>query len=113
MAHSGLSERIEPRLCTDQDLGLDDLAGRVDFAFARYVIHHAANPARLMVSVNQALKSGAIFLVVEPKHHASAVECQATETAARQAGFTKASHPKFWRDWAVTFTKDSPLSGDA
>jgi SAM-dependent methyltransferase len=108
-----LSERIEPRLGTDSDLAIDDLAGGVDFALAVYVVHHAADPARLMGNVHRALKPGGVFLVVEPRHHASAAECEATETTARESGFTIAGHPKLRRDWAVCFTKGSSLRGDA
>jgi ubiquinone/menaquinone biosynthesis C-methylase UbiE len=113
MVHSGLSGRIEPRLCSEPDLGLDDLASRVDFAISRYVIQHAADPAHLVMNVNRTLRPGAIFLVVEPGHHASVGECRATETATRQAGFTQTTYPRLWRDWGVIFTKDTPRSGDA
>jgi SAM-dependent methyltransferase len=97
--------RIEPRVCSERDLAVDDLAGRVDIAIAVYVVHHAADAVRLMRDVHLALKPGGLFLVVEPKHHASAAECSATLAAAREAGFTFGGHPKLWRDWAVRLEK--------
>jgi ubiquinone/menaquinone biosynthesis C-methylase UbiE len=105
-ARAGLSPPIEARVCSEDDLGIDDLAGQVDFALAVYVIHHADDPTRLMSNVHRALKPGAMLLVIEPGHHASPAECEATETAAQEAGFTVADHPKLTRDWAVRLRKE-------
>jgi ubiquinone/menaquinone biosynthesis C-methylase UbiE len=104
-ARAKLSERIEARVCTEQDLGIHDLAGQIDFALAIYVVHHAADPAGLMRNVHGALKPGGTLMVVEPRHHASPAECQATESAAQAAGFKVIDHPQLWRDWAVRFEK--------
>jgi len=105
VARAKLSERIQARVCTEQDLGTDDLAGQIDFALAVYVVHHAADAAGLMRNIRAALKPGGILMVVEPRHHASPAECQATESAAQEAGLTIVDHPKLWRDWAVRFEK--------
>ena len=104
-AQGGLSGHIGPRVCSGRDLEIDDLAGQVDFALAVYVVHHAADPAGLMSDVHRALKPGGMFLIVEPRHHASAAEREATEAAAQQAGFAIVDHPKLSRDWAVRFVK--------
>jgi len=102
---AGLAGRIETRVSGERDLGVSDLGGRVDFALAVYVVHHAADVAALMRDVHGALKPGGKFLVVEPRHHASAAEREATEAAGRGAGFTVADHPRLKRDWAVVFVK--------
>ena len=107
-AQSRLSPRIEPRLCTEEDLAIDDLEGQFDFALAVYVIHHASDPARLLANVHRALKPGAAFLVIEPRHHASPAECEATVSAARQAGLTVAAYPRLLRDWAVLLANAGP-----
>ncbi len=104
-ARAGLSGRIQARVCNQRDLEIHDLAGEVDFALAVYVVHHAADAAGLMKDIHGALKPGGILLVVEPRHHASSAECEATESAAQEAGFTIVDHPKLWRDWAVSFAK--------
>ncbi len=104
-ARAGLSERIDARVCSEGSLEIDDLSGRVDFALAFYVVHHAPNAPALMADVHRALKAGAMFLVVEPGHHASVDECHATEAAAQEAGFAIAEHPKLKRDWAVMLVK--------
>ena len=102
---AGLSERIETRVCSGQDLGISDLSGQVHFALAVYVVHHARDASSLMSDVHRALRPGGKFLVIEPRHHASAAECESTEAAARAAGFALGEHPRLKRDWAVTFVK--------
>ncbi len=104
-ASAGLATLIESRSCTEQDLALADLDGRIDFALAVYVVHHAGDVGRLMSNVHRALKPGGTFLVVEPRHHASADERTATEAAARAAGFSLIGHPRFVRDWVAYFRK--------
>jgi SAM-dependent methyltransferase len=104
-ADDGLSERIGASVCTDKSLGVDHLAGQIDFALAVYVVHHAADAPGLMAEVYSLLKPDGRFLIVEPKHHASPAECEAVESAARAAGFTIAGYPKQPRDWAAMLVK--------
>jgi ubiquinone/menaquinone biosynthesis C-methylase UbiE len=108
---SKVSERIETRVCGGQDLGVRDLSGRVDFALAVYVVHHAEDPGLLMKDVHRALKPGGRFLIVEPRHHASPAECESTEALARAAGFALGDHPTLKRDWAVTLVKERTNAG--
>lgn len=104
-ARAGLAGLIETRSCTDRDLAVGDLEGRVDFALAVYVVHHARDVARLMGDVRRALRPGGVFLIVEPRHHASASECADTEAAALEAGFVLDGHPRFVRDWTAQFRR--------
>ena len=103
---AGLSERIETRVSSEHDLGIRDLSGQIDFALGVYVVHHAGDVGSLMSDVHRALRPGRRFLVIEPRHHASAAECEATETAARESGFLVADHPRLKRDWAVVLVKE-------
>jgi ubiquinone/menaquinone biosynthesis C-methylase UbiE len=102
---AGLADRIEARVSSAQDLAIPDLAGRIDFALAVYVIHHAEDPRSLVRGVHEALRPGGRFLVIEPRHHASAGERESIESTAREAGFVLAEHPRLKRDWAVVFVK--------
>ena len=102
---AGLSGRIETRVCSEEDLGVGDLLGQIDFALAVYVVHHAKDAAKLMSDVYEALKPGGKFLVIEPRHHASPAEQESVEALARASGFTIGEHPRLKRDWAVTLVK--------
>lgn len=105
-AKAGLSESIDPRVCSDRSLEIDDLAGQVDFVLAFHVVHEVPDVARLMTEIHTSLKPGERFFIVEPKGHASANEYEATETAAKQAGFTIVDHPKLKRDRATMFVRN-------
>ena len=102
---SGLAERIDPRICSDSSLAVDDLTDQIEFALAFFVVHHAADIPALMAGTQKALKQGGKFLIVEPSHHASAGYCEAVESAAQQAGLSVLGHPKIIRTWAVLLTK--------
>ena len=102
---SGLAKRVDPRICSDSSLAVGDLTGRIDFALAFFVVHHAADIPALMAGTHEALKRGGKFLIVEPSHHASTVYCETVESAAQQAGLSVIGHPKFIRTWAVLLSK--------
>lgn len=106
VADCGLTERIDPRICSNVNLAIDDLTDRVDFSLAFFVVHHAADIPALMTGVHKALKPGGKFLIVEPIHHASASYCEAVESAAQQAGLSVIDHPKFIRTWAILVIKN-------
>ncbi len=102
---AGLLERIDPRICSDRSLEIGDLAGRVDFVLAFHVVHEVPDVARLMAEIHAVLKPGERFFVVEPKGHASADDYEATETAARLAGFAVVDHPKLKWNWTTVFVR--------
>jgi 2-polyprenyl-3-methyl-5-hydroxy-6-metoxy-1,4-benzoquinol methylase len=104
-AKAGLSERIHARVCSERRLEIDDLTGEADFALAFYVVHHAADVPGLMVQVHEALKPGGMFLIVEPRHHASVGECEAIKDRAQESGFRFGGNPRLVRDWAALFVK--------
>jgi SAM-dependent methyltransferase len=104
-AEAHVADRIEPRISEDRELGIGEFDDRVDFALAVYVLHHCRDAAALFHGVDRALKMDGKFLVVEPRHHASAPEREAIETAASAAGFIVDDHPRLRRDWAALFVK--------
>ena len=104
-ARAGLSERIDPRVCSEHSLGISDLVGQVDFALAFYVVHEVPNVPGLMTEIHTVLKPGGRFFVAEPRGHTSVDEYEATEAAALQAGFTIIGHPRLGRDRTTMFVK--------
>jgi ubiquinone/menaquinone biosynthesis C-methylase UbiE len=105
-ADIGLADRISARVCDESDLSVDDLTNQIDFALAFFVIHHAKNIPAVMAGTHRALKPGGKFLIVEPRHHASASYCDSIERAARQAELSAIGHPKIIRTWALLLAKD-------
>jgi len=83
----GLSDRIELRRAGSDGLGIEDLAGEVDFVAAIHMVHELPDVRGFLAEVRSALKSGGRMLVVEPKGHVSKAEFAGTIGAAEQVGF--------------------------
>jgi ubiquinone/menaquinone biosynthesis C-methylase UbiE len=102
---AGLSERIKPRICIADSLQLSDLAGQIDFALAFYVVHEVPNSTALFTDVYQALKSGGILYVVEPKGHVIESGYKNMEAIAQSCGFRISSTRKPPFERATFFEK--------
>lgn len=86
-AKAGLGERIDARLVSGASLGLDDLAGKVDFAAAIHVVHELPDQELFFNQVHAALKPGGRLLVIEPKGHVKKKDLARSILLALGAGF--------------------------
>jgi ubiquinone/menaquinone biosynthesis C-methylase UbiE len=102
---AGLSGRIETRICTADSLQLADLAGQIDFVLAFYVVHEVPNPTALFTEIYQALKSGGILYVVEPKGHVIEAGYKEMVAIAQSCGFKISSTRKPPFERATFFEK--------
>ncbi|MFH2000285.1 MAG: methyltransferase domain-containing protein [Planctomycetota bacterium] len=96
-----LDSRIETRLCTSGSLGINDLAGRIDFALAFAVVHETADPSRLFFEIHVALKPGSRVLVAEPKGHVSKKSFEKSIAKAEACGFDLVESPAISRSHAA------------
>ena len=105
---AGLSERIETRPVGSESLGLEDLAGKVDFVPAIHVVHEMPDQASFFSDIIRLLKPGGKLLVIEPKGHVSRKTFEQTMAEAGAAGFhAEADYGKKGGRRAL-FTKPSP-----
>ena len=102
---AGLSDRIETRLIHDDDIGVNDLKGRFDFALAFAVVHEVPDQASLFQEVHAALKPGGTLLMADPRSHFSQAEYERSLALAANAGFKKESEPKIWKSRAAVLRK--------
>jgi tRNA A58 N-methylase Trm61 len=63
----GLSDRIETRLARGDGMGLDDLAGKVDFVLAFAVVHEMPDAERFFAEAGASMKLGSRLLLAEPR----------------------------------------------
>jgi SAM-dependent methyltransferase len=84
---SGLLERIDTRQAGPEGMGVEDLAGTVDFALAFAMVHEVPDRARFFRELSAALKPGSRLLLAEPRGHITAGAFAATLELAGQAGF--------------------------
>ncbi len=86
---AGLDHIIEPRLCTQEDLGLEYLGGGADLALAIHVVHETAYPRRFLKQCVDALRPGGRLLVIEPSGHVSEEDFESTRRLGLDVGFAE------------------------
>lgn len=97
----GVADRIEPRLCREDNLGIDDLAGAVDFALAFAVVHEVPDQEDFLEQIHRTLRPGARLLLSEPAGHVDGQEFGQTVAAAERVGFEIVERPTIRRSRSV------------
>ena len=101
----GLDGIIEPRLCTQDGLGLDDIVGRAELVCAFNVVHEASCPGRFLSECSNALKPEGRLLIVEPRGHVTGDAFAKTTASATALGLVQQPAPKIGRSPAALFAK--------
>jgi SAM-dependent methyltransferase len=91
---AALLDRIDARLCPRDSLGVEDLAGEVDFVLAFAVVHELPDTARFFAEAARALRPGGRLLLAEPRLHVKPRGFAATVAAAQTAGLEKEGNPR-------------------
>jgi SAM-dependent methyltransferase len=86
---AGLLERLDVRLAVGGDLGVDDLAGRVDFAVLFHMLHEVPDQSTLLRAVHAALAPGGRLLLVEPRGHVTAERFADSLARCRSVGLVE------------------------
>ncbi len=102
---AGLAGRIDARQPKGDRLGIEDYAGKVDFALAFAMVHEVSNPAALFADIHTALKPGGKLLFAEPAGHVSAEDFDASVKQARKAGLVMESRPTIRRSHAAVLVR--------
>jgi tRNA A58 N-methylase Trm61 len=105
LAQAGLADHVDARVATEDSLGLEDIAGKVDFTLAMAVVHEMPSASRLFAEAAAAMKPGATLLLAEPSGHVKAEEFAAELQAASEAGFAVAARPTIRRSQAALLRK--------
>ena len=100
-ARAGVLERIRFHRCRPDDVGIFDA---VDFVLAFWMVHEAADPARLLCQVRQVLKPEGRFLMAEPKVHVRAVQFEHSVKLAALAGLQAVAQVPVALSRAALFT---------
>ncbi len=106
-ARAGVASRISPVKCSQNDLGT---SGAADLAWAFYIVHEIADPARLLRQIHACLKPGGALLIAEPSFEVSARQFDETIALARTVGFSPVRRPAFRVSRAVLFAAGNPVS---
>jgi ubiquinone/menaquinone biosynthesis C-methylase UbiE len=98
-------ERLDPRVTTNDDLGIKDLKNRIDFALAFAVVHEVPDIKSFFSQVYPVLKPDARFLVAEPKGHVSESDFANTISIAKNEGFVELDRPAIFRSRTILLQK--------
>jgi 2-polyprenyl-3-methyl-5-hydroxy-6-metoxy-1,4-benzoquinol methylase len=101
----GLDRIIEPRLCSQEELGLDDLASQADLVLAVHVVHETTYPRRFLSTCFTTLKPGGRLLLIEPNGHVSSSEFSATRRLALETGFVEESESEGKRSRSLVLVR--------
>jgi ubiquinone/menaquinone biosynthesis C-methylase UbiE len=103
---TGLTGRIETRLCSRASLNIDDLTERIDFALTFAVLHEMPDVAGALQEIGRTLKPDGTLLIAEPTGHVSEVAFQTTIAAAEAGGLTLIGRPAIRRSRTAVMTKN-------
>ncbi len=101
-----LVSRIDARLVRADSMGLDDLAGLVDFTLAHAVVHEVPSWERFFHEVAAASRKGAQLLLVEPAGHVSDSDFNEELRLAKQSGLEVIDRPSISRNHAAVLKKE-------
>jgi ubiquinone/menaquinone biosynthesis C-methylase UbiE len=104
---AGLTERVDARLANEESMGLEDIAGKVDFTLAMAVVHETPKADRLFGEIATATKAGGKVLFAEPSGHVKEEVFAEELKAATGAGFRVDERPKLKGSQAAVLTKAS------
>lgn len=90
---AGLLERMDLRVCPQDALGLDDLAGTADFVLLFAVVHEVPDQPGLMAQVRNLLKPEGRCLLAEPAGHVDAGQFAETVSVAQRASLSVIEQP--------------------
>jgi ubiquinone/menaquinone biosynthesis C-methylase UbiE len=103
---AGVGGQVEARLAPAASLGLDDLAGQVDFALAFAMVHEMPSASAFFADVSRAMKPGARMLVAEPSGHVNDAAFAEELNAAAAAGLRVLERPAIRRSFAAVLVKE-------
>jgi len=102
-----LAGQIDTRLCRSDSLGVDDLAQKIDFAFAIAVVHEVPEVSVFFKEICKTLKLAGQLLVAEPRAHVSQAALEKSISIAEQNGFKIIDRPKVRGSHAALFEKEA------
>jgi ubiquinone/menaquinone biosynthesis C-methylase UbiE len=90
---AGLLDRLDVRLIENNDLGIKDLKGKVDFVLAFAMVHEVPDAQEFFSQISVVLKTGGRMLFSEPSGHVSEEHFAKSLAVVQDAGLPIESRP--------------------
>ncbi len=104
-ASANVLNRIECRVCSSDSLGLNELAGTVDFALAFAMVHELPDAERFFAEIARALKPQGYLLLAEPRGHIDELKFGAELKSAAGFNLRVQEKPEISRSHAALLIK--------
>ena len=82
-----LDDRIEPIICKQNSLMLNEYEDTIGFALMFMMVHEVSDKQKLFADISGAMKVGGLLLIAEPKVHVGQKNFDETVAIALKAGF--------------------------
>jgi ubiquinone/menaquinone biosynthesis C-methylase UbiE len=106
----GLLPRIRTHRCKPDSIDLSpELDGKIDAAFAIFVVHEVPDPERLFGELAALLVPGSFLFIAEPPFVVSKREFNATVARAEKAGLKLVEKKFYFVNWAAVLMKENSL----
>lgn len=102
---AGVASRIAARVTAGDTMGVDDLAGKIDFTLAFAMVHELPDVGRFFMEVSRASKPNAQLLLAEPRGHVNEASFAAELEAAAASQLEVTARPAIPRSLAAMLTK--------
>ena len=100
---TALAARVQLVKCSQNDINVSE---KVDFILTFYMVHEVPDKASFFRQLNEILKDGGQFLIVEPKlFHVSRTEFESTIKLAESNGFRTFAGPRLPLSWSAILKK--------
>jgi SAM-dependent methyltransferase len=86
---AGVLDRIEMAICSPDDLGIGEWAGRIDLALVIHVIHEVPDANRFLRQIHAALRPAGTLVIIEPKGHVTPARFEEMLALAETVGFSR------------------------
>ncbi|MBI5548756.1 MAG: class I SAM-dependent methyltransferase [Deltaproteobacteria bacterium] len=102
---AGFEDRLDARCAQQTKLGIDDLAGQMDFALLFALVHEVPDQERFLSEIARALAPGKKALFAEPAGHVSREAFERTLATAERCGLRAESRPGIWRSHSAVLVR--------
>lgn len=102
---AGLSGRIDARVCRQDSLEVNDIAGEIDFVIAFALVHEVPDKECLLSEICNTMKQTGKLLIAEPRGHISKKDFDETVSIARSKGFEVINELGIRRSYAILLGK--------